>query len=106
MIKVPGVVGSSVTDAKAAIEGAGLKFRLITQYQRTSTPERVVVQDPRATIEKPQGSEVVVVVERNPIVVPLGNIVFSKDLVMKNEMIMQKAVLRAVPPAQPEKSTK
>jgi beta-lactam-binding protein with PASTA domain len=105
MIRVPSVVNLPEAQAKANIEGAGLKFRPVTQYQQTTRPNIVVAQDPSANVEKPQGSDVVVVVERNPLFVP-GILTIPKDLVLKKEMIMTKPVLRAVPPAQPGQPTK
>lgn len=67
-ISVPNVVGTSVADARAALEQAGLTLGRVAQASVSDTsPGTVVSQNPAAGSQAPQGSAIDIVVATAPV---------------------------------------
>jgi serine/threonine-protein kinase len=69
---VPGVVGQSQGDALTALQGAGLRTRVFTDFSATYPKGKVAGQVPRANTSVPVGSEVNLLVSNGPASAPQG----------------------------------
>jgi serine/threonine-protein kinase len=74
-VPVPSLTGSTVSEAEAALEAAGLVLGEQTDQNDQTVPEgQIISQDPAAGEEAPEGSPVNVVVSAGPSVVIVDDV--------------------------------
>jgi beta-lactam-binding protein with PASTA domain/predicted Ser/Thr protein kinase len=101
-VPVPTITGSTLEDARAALEAAGLVLGEATEQNDQTVPEgRIISQDPVAGEEVPKDTPVNVVVSAGPSVVIVPDVTCSKYAAAKAELEGLQLVVQLGDPVLP-----